>query len=144
MLEFVSTRIYGRCQNIYLVPKQFDRYRGGFDWWSSFSAPYILYNNWKTSTKFCQIALAPSLHCNHSTNYSPGFVANTFASKRDRRRNNFGDQKFVQKLSILIRVSVQGVESLWGDCRFIPADWGSQQQICAILLFLKTFHYKND
>ena len=25
----------------------------------------------------------------------------------------------------LIRVSVQGVESLWGDCRFIPADWGS-------------------
>ena len=23
------------------------------------------------------------------------------------------------------RVSVQGVESLWGDCRFIPADWGS-------------------
>ena len=24
-----------------------------------------------------------------------------------------------------IRVSVQGVESLWGDCRFIRADWGS-------------------
>ena len=24
------------------------------------------------------------------------------------------------------RVSVQGVELLWGDCRFIPADWGSQ------------------
>ena len=24
-----------------------------------------------------------------------------------------------------IRVSVQGVESLWGDCRFILADWGS-------------------
>ena len=23
------------------------------------------------------------------------------------------------------RVSVQGVESLWGDCRFIPVDWGS-------------------
>ena len=23
------------------------------------------------------------------------------------------------------RVSVQGVESLWGDCRFIPADWES-------------------
>ena len=28
-------------------------------------------------------------------------------------------------ISELIRVSVQGVESLWGDCRFIPADWGS-------------------
>ena len=25
-----------------------------------------------------------------------------------------------------VRVSVQGVESLWGDCIFIPADWGSQ------------------
>ena len=24
------------------------------------------------------------------------------------------------------RVSVQGVESLWGDCRFIPAGWESQ------------------
>ena len=24
-----------------------------------------------------------------------------------------------------LRVSIQGVESLWGDCRFIPADWGS-------------------
>ena len=23
------------------------------------------------------------------------------------------------------RVSAQGVESLWGDYRFIPADWGS-------------------
>ena len=44
----------------------------------------------------------------------------------------------------ILRVTVQGVESLWGDCMFIPADWGSQQQICAILLFLKTFHYKND
>ena len=26
---------------------------------------------------------------------------------------------------VLARVSVQGVESLWGDCRFFPADWGS-------------------
>ena len=25
----------------------------------------------------------------------------------------------------LPRVSAQGVESLWADCRFIPADWGS-------------------
>ena len=25
----------------------------------------------------------------------------------------------------VFRVSVQGVESLWGDCRFIPADLGS-------------------
>ena len=36
---------------------------------------------------------------------------------------------WVQELGLQIigdqgRVSVQGVESLWGDCRFIPADWG--------------------
>ena len=42
------------------------------------------------------------------------------------------------------KVSLLGVDSLWADCAFIPADWGSQQQICAILLFLNTFHYKND
>jgi hypothetical protein len=29
------------------------------------------------------------------------------------------------RLKVDVRVSVQGVESLWGDCRFIPADWGS-------------------
>ena len=28
--------------------------------------------------------------------------------------------------ALQVRVSVQGVESLGGDCRFIPADWGSQ------------------
>ena len=27
--------------------------------------------------------------------------------------------------TIIPRASVQGVESLWGNCRFIPADWGS-------------------
>jgi hypothetical protein len=25
----------------------------------------------------------------------------------------------------MVRVSVQGVKSLWGDCRFIPVDLGS-------------------
>ena len=29
------------------------------------------------------------------------------------------------KVLDLARVSVQGVESLWDNCRFIPADWGS-------------------
>ena len=33
---------------------------------------------------------------------------------------------FFVGISENIRVSVQGVESLWGDCRFILADWGSQ------------------
>ena len=32
---------------------------------------------------------------------------------------------YVMKDMKFHRVSVQGVESLWGDCRFIPADWGS-------------------
>ena len=45
--------------------------------------------------------------------------------------NLFACQTFfyVHRLSMrmyYIRVSVQGVESLWGECRFIPADWGSQ------------------
>ena len=37
-------------------------------------------------------------------------------------------QLFFRESNIRIpntRVSVQGVESLWGDCMFIPADWGS-------------------
>ena len=38
-------------------------------------------------------------------------------------RDLFQNHNLQQKM--LIRVSVQGVESLWGDCRFIPADWGS-------------------
>ena len=38
------------------------------------------------------------------------------------------------------RVSIRGVKSLWVDRRFIPADQGSYWVICAILLFLNTFH----
>ena len=38
---------------------------------------------------------------------------------------NFRISGTVKLLRILTRDSVQGVESLWGDCRFIPADWGS-------------------
>ena len=34
-------------------------------------------------------------------------------------------QKYSLNDSVNARVSLQGVESLWGDCRFIPADWGS-------------------
>ena len=35
--------------------------------------------------------------------------------------------QFVSKynLRILDKVSLLGVDSLWGDCMFIPADWGS-------------------
>ena len=35
-------------------------------------------------------------------------------------------ENFANVLNGWSRVSVQGVESLWGDCRFILADWGSQ------------------
>ena len=55
--------------------------------------------------------------------------------------------RYTLYIYVLVKVSLLGVDSLWGDCTFIPADWGSQQQqqqICANLLFLKTFHYKND
>ena len=33
--------------------------------------------------------------------------------------------KVAEHFRAKVRVSVQGVEALWGDCRFIPADWGS-------------------
>ena len=35
------------------------------------------------------------------------------------------ENAFTIILIVKSRVSVQGVESLWGDCKFIPADWGS-------------------
>ena len=35
-----------------------------------------------------------------------------------------GFARLVEVIAVT-RVSVQGVESLWGDCMFIPADWGS-------------------
>ena len=31
------------------------------------------------------------------------------------------------------KVSLLGVDALWGDCTLILADWGSKQQICAII-----------
>jgi short-subunit dehydrogenase involved in D-alanine esterification of teichoic acids len=31
----------------------------------------------------------------------------------------------LQKLTGNIKVSLLGVVALWGDCTFIPADWGS-------------------
>ena len=37
----------------------------------------------------------------------------------------FNSKNELQEIHSPGRVSVQGVESLWGDCRFIPADWGS-------------------
>ena len=32
---------------------------------------------------------------------------------------------FLFLTSLLTKVSLLGVDSLWGDCMFIPADWGS-------------------
>ena len=56
-----------------------------------------------------------------------------FAGRADRRWNHYEEGtespllqvKLFLNCRVLCRVSVQGVESLWGDCRFIPADWGS-------------------
>ena len=38
-------------------------------------------------------------------------------------------------VSISYRVSVQGVESLWGDCRFIPVDWGHSSRFVLFCSF---------
>ena len=35
-----------------------------------------------------------------------------------------GTSDIIDYETVPSRVSVQGVESLWGDCRFIQADWG--------------------
>ena len=40
-------------------------------------------------------------------------------------KNDLLKLTYLNDSSMYCRVSVQGVESLWGDCRFIPADWGS-------------------
>ena len=42
----------------------------------AFLAPalYYIYDSWKTSTKFCQVALVISLLCNCSIKYSPGYL----------------------------------------------------------------------
>ena len=42
-----------------------------------------------------------------------------------KRKHGFTYSQYFKYKTIETRVSVQGVESLWGDCRFIPADWGS-------------------
>ena len=55
----------------------------------------------------------------------PGFTM--ICSTRSQNCFCFDNCIFAQSnLTTIARVSVQGVESLWGDCRFIPADWGSQ------------------
>ena len=41
-----------------------------------------------------------NIHFEETEKLSLAAVANTFTSKRDRRRKTLGDQKFVQKLSI--------------------------------------------
>ena len=38
---------------------------------------------------------------------------------------NQNRQKISTDVSVYAKVSLLGVDSLWGDCRFIPADWGS-------------------
>ena len=54
-----------------------------------------------------------------------GMVANalsTIVFSRPETKSSTMNRLLISKYT---RVSVQGVESLWGDCRFIPADWGS-------------------
>ena len=56
---------------------------------------------------------APKIHASQIKDYYWG-------------KDEFGTKiEEIDKDSIQGWVSVQEVESLWGDCRFIPADWGS-------------------
>ena len=66
--------------------------------------PYVLL--------FCQkvVGILPPIF------FSPIFSTMVYAT---------GFKLNIKIFNIYTRVSVQGVESLWGDCRFIPADWGS-------------------
>ena len=49
-----------------------------------------------------------------------------YAGKLARKETSEYLYRFpIGKVWVCCRVSVQGVELLWGDCRFIPADWGS-------------------
>ena len=52
------------------------------------------------------------------------FVTVRNLSTRSRWQQGI-QQRFDSMFFIRSRVSIQGVESLWSDCRFIPADWGS-------------------
>ena len=55
-------------------------------------------------SKFIQISAGPKIDCNPKGALS---IYDSIQARLDTR------------------VSVQGVESLWGDCRFIPTDWES-------------------
>ena len=59
-----------------------------------------------------------------------------------RGRKNFKSFIMLCYFNICIRVRVQGVESLWGDCRFIPADRGLYSMICAFCSFWRLFTRK--
>ena len=52
-------------------------------------------------------------------------AGNKVCSGRVMKPNRIQITIFSFHLTLWARVSVQGVESLWSDCRFIPADWGS-------------------
>ena len=47
----------------------------------------------------------------------------------EKERTEMKTKQFSQPQWGTAKVSLLGVELLWGDRTFIPADWGSQQQI---------------
>ena len=56
--------------------------------------------------------------------YFSGLLTSSFIDKGGLISDYHIFLAFVQTTD-LRKVSLLGVDSLWGDCKFIPADWGS-------------------
>ena len=76
-------------------------------------------NKVKIASKRCLVSLKACSLCLKSSECD-----RTVGGQVSRRRFN-SLSRLLNAASNPNRVSVQGVESLWDDCRFIPADWGS-------------------
>ena len=66
-------------------------------------------------TELCNVV--PKLISNTLESCIPMYIFETYLSTEYNC--------IVARICGFIRVSVKGVKSLWGDCRFIPADLGS-------------------
>ena len=55
----------------------------------------------------------------------------------EKERTEMKTKQFSQPQWGTAKVSLLGVDSLWGDCTFIPADWGSYVvvDLCYFALF---------
>ena len=66
-----------------------------------------------------------AIKCKPKTNKTIYFFSSQAKLCRYLASKSLSQKSTYVSITNKVRVSVQGVESLWGDCRFIPADWGS-------------------